>query len=111
MADEDIILLAITDKENGVDISEKYPIIQEKYSKVFEMINSGDIFKNPNYRQDIEFMLEQKKIYRKNKFQADKAIGMRFAPMLGDKFNQLSAQDLKKAEKKAAAKAASNSRA
>lgn len=109
-SEEDIIRLAITDKENGVDISQKYPMIKEKYSAVFKLIDSGEIFKNPNYKQDIDFMLEQRKIYQSNKFAADKAVGMRLAPMLGDKFNQLSNADLKKAEKKAAAKAALSER-
>ena len=103
-SDKELIFLAITDKENAVDISEKYPILKQKYSKVFELINSGNIFQNPNYRRDMEFMLEQKEIYEKNKFQADKAIGMRFAPLLGEKFNKLTTEDLRKAEMKAKAK-------
>ena len=105
-SEEEIIHSAITDKENGVDISDKYPTIKEKYPAVFKLISSGEIFENPNYKQDIDFMLEQRKIYKTNKFAADKAVGMKLAPMLGEKFNELSTQDLRKAERKAAAKAA-----
>ena len=100
-SEEDLIRAAISDKEKGIDISEKYDSIKQKYSSVFKLIDSGEIFKNPNYKEDIDFMLEQRKIYKTNKFQADKAVGMKLAPMLGDKFNDLSKKDLEKAEKKA----------
>ena len=91
----------VEDKKNGIDISEKYSDFKEKNPKLFECIDLGQFNK-----QHFEFLMEKKReLDGNNQFGVDKDVGLYFAPMLGDKFKDLTMEDLAKAEKTAKKKA------
>ena len=91
----------VEDKKNGIDISEKYSDFKENNPKLFECIDLGQFNK-----QHFEFLMKKKRqLDGTNQFGVDKDVGLYFAPMLGDKFKDLTMEDLAKAEKTAKKKA------
>ena len=95
----------VEDNKNGIDIEEKYADYKKKFPKIFDSIVSGEFTAHPNWKQFFLYQIQKADEYKTgDKFKVDQEIGMTFGPLLGEKFNNLSKGDLKKAEKKARAK-------